>query len=227
MTRRWMLAAAAVLVLAGTAPALALPTNVAAALNDSSRPAADQARDAARKAGETLELAGVRPDAKVADLIMGGGYFTRLLSAAVGAKGEVVAYQPAEFIQFRAAYGDEQKAVAAALANVKAINMSLGALDLPDGLDLVLTVQNYHDLHLTPFPKDTAAKVNAEYDPPDRSGHRASRGGGRRLQAGPRGRLPAPAVRPAHGQRVLARHPGQDRPVRHAVREAEVIPRPT
>lgn len=162
MTHRWMLAAAAVLVLAGTAPALALPANVAAALNDSSRPAADQARDAARKAGETLELAGVRPDAKVADLIMGGGYFTRLLSAAVGAKGEVVAYQPAEFIQFRAAYGDEQKAVAAALANVKAINMSLGALDLPDGLDLVLTVQNYHDLHLTPFPKDTAAKVNAE-----------------------------------------------------------------
>ncbi|HKP78544.1 MAG TPA: methyltransferase, partial [Phenylobacterium sp.] len=30
------------------------------------------------------------------------------------------------------------------------------------GVDLVLTVQNYHDLHLASFPKDTAAKVNAE-----------------------------------------------------------------
>lgn len=162
MTYRWMLAATAVLLVTGSGAAQALPANVAAALADPSRPAAEQARDAGRKAGETLELAGVKPGAKVVDLVMGGGYFTRLLSSAVGAKGEVIAYQPAEFIQFRAAYGEEQKTVAAALPNVKPINMSLGALDLPEGLDLVLTVQNYHDLHLTPFPKDTAAKVNAE-----------------------------------------------------------------
>eukprot|EP01035_Chromulina_nebulosa_P013361 gene13361-17745_t len=38
----------------------------------------------------------------------------------------------------------------------------VGAMDLPDGLDLVLTVQNYHDLHLKPFAADTATKVNAE-----------------------------------------------------------------
>jgi predicted methyltransferase len=42
------------------------------------------------------------------------------------------------------------------------LSSSFGALDLPDGLDAVLTVQNYHDLHLTPVPKDTASKVNAE-----------------------------------------------------------------
>jgi predicted methyltransferase len=161
MTHRWMLAAAAALALVGPA-AFTAPAHITAALADPSRPAAEKGRDEGRKASETLEISGVKPGAKVADLIMGGGYFTRLLSAAVGATGEVIAYQPAEFIQFRAAYGDEQKQVAAALPNVKPINMSLGALDLPDGLDLVLTVQNYHDLHLTPFPKDTAAKVNAE-----------------------------------------------------------------
>jgi predicted methyltransferase len=104
----------------------------------------------------------VKPGAKVADLIIGGGYFTRILSAAVGPKGQVIAYQPAEFIQFQASYGENLKKVAAAHANVTALSSSLGALDLPDGLDGVLTVQNYHDLHLTPFPKDTAAKVNAE-----------------------------------------------------------------
>src|SRR6185312_15919659 len=37
-----------------------------------------------------------------------------------------------------------------------------GELKLPDGVDLVLTVQNYHDLHLGMFAEDTAAKVNAE-----------------------------------------------------------------
>src|SRR5690606_40989929 len=35
-------------------------------------------------------------------------------------------------------------------------------LDLPDGLDAIVTVQNYHDLHLKHFPADTARTVNAE-----------------------------------------------------------------
>ena len=39
---------------------------------------------------------------------MGGGYWTRILSGAVGPKGKVYAYQPAEFIGFRAAYGTDR-----------------------------------------------------------------------------------------------------------------------
>ena len=78
------------------------------------------------------------------------------------ARGRGVAYQPDEFVRFQASYGEDQKKVVAAYSNVTAVTGSLGGLDLPDGLDMVLTVQNYHDLHLTPFPKDTAAKVNAE-----------------------------------------------------------------
>jgi predicted methyltransferase len=80
----------------------------------------------------------------------------------VGPKGHVYAYQPAEFIKFRPAYADEQKAIAGAYPNVTAISAPFGELKLPDGLDLVLTVQNYHDLHLKPFPADNAAKMNAE-----------------------------------------------------------------
>jgi predicted methyltransferase len=162
MTRNWMLAAAAAMALTATMAGAAVPANVTAALADKGRPAEDAARDAARKPGETLELLGVKPGDKVVDLVIGGGYFTHILSAAVGPKGQVIAYQPAEFIQFQASYGENLKKVAAAHTNVTALSSSLGALDLPDGLDAVLTVQNYHDLHLTPFPKDTAAKVNAE-----------------------------------------------------------------
>lgn len=162
MTRKLMLAAAAALMLGATAAGAAVPANVAAALADKGRPAEDVAKDAARKPGETVALLELKPGAKVADLVMGGGYFTHILSAAVGPNGQVIAYQPAEFIQFQASYGENQKKVAAAHANVTALTSSFGSLDLPDGLDAVLTVQNYHDLHLTPFPKDTAAKVNAE-----------------------------------------------------------------
>ncbi|HYC74521.1 hypothetical protein [Brevundimonas sp.] len=42
-----------------------------------------------------------------------------------------------------------------------AIRSPIGAPEFPSGLDLVFTAQNYHDLHLAPFPADTASKVNA------------------------------------------------------------------
>lgn len=153
---------AAVATLASSAASAQVPANITAALAAPSRPAADSARDAARKPGELLAFTGVKTGDKVVDLIMGGGYFTRILSGAVGPAGKVYAYQPAEFVSFSADYGKSLKDVAAAYPNVTPIGSAFSALDLPDGLDLVFTVQNYHDLHLKPFPADTAAKVNAE-----------------------------------------------------------------
>lgn len=120
----------------------------------------DRARDEARMAVQTLRFIGVQPGWKVADMIMGGGYFTRIFSAAVGSQGHVTAWQPAEFIGFQASYGEALDA-ADALPNVDAIRSPIGAPEFPSGLDLIFTAQNYHDLHLRPFPGDTAAKVNA------------------------------------------------------------------
>ena len=162
MSRNWKIAAAAVLALGAGSAGAATPANITQALANTARPAADSSRDVARKPGELLAFGGVKPGDKVVDLVMGGGYFTRILSGAVGPKGQVIAYQPSEFIQFRAAYADEQKAAVAFASNITGLTQSLGALDLPDGVDLVLMVQNYHDLHLAPFPADTAAKVNSE-----------------------------------------------------------------
>jgi predicted methyltransferase len=256
MTSRSMIS---VPVLAGWAFALALglsaapglaqvPANLTAALADPARPAADTARDAARHPAELLALADIKPGGKVADFIIGGGYFTRILSAAVRPTGTVYAYQPAEFIKFQAKYGEDLKTVAAAYKNVTPLDGSLIGLDLPDGLDAVITVQNYHDLHLKPFPADTAAKVNAEvfkslkpggvflvvdhyaadgsglsaprHPAPDRHRGREVRGRGRRLQAGRRKPAAAQSGRPAHRQRLRPRYPRQDRPVRPQVREA-------
>lgn len=159
--RRLAITIVAMSAAAGAALAQPVPAHISAALADKGRPAEDAARDAARKPGDLLALSEIKPGGTATDFIIGGGYFTRILSAAVGPGGKVYAYQPAEFIQYQASYGESLKK-AAALPNVTPIDASLGALDLPDGLDLVLTVQNYHDLHLKPFPAETAAKVNAE-----------------------------------------------------------------
>jgi predicted methyltransferase len=156
-----MVSVLAVGAVAGAAWA-AVPANLSAALADKARPAADTARDAARKPGELLALGGVKPGQAVTDFMMGSGYFTRILAPAVGDKGKVYAYQSAEFIKFRAAYGTEQSAAVADYKNVSALTAPLSAVGLPAGQDLVLTVQNYHDLHLPPFPADTAANVNKQ-----------------------------------------------------------------
>ena len=167
MRRSVILAAVAVISLSSLgcmggmgAPSALLPADYAEALATPSRPADDRARDAARHTAETLAFAQVRPGQKVADMIIGGGYFTRVFSAAVGPGGRVTAWQPAEFIAFQASYGESLITVDA-LANVDAIRSPIGAPAFPSSLDLVFTAQNYHDLHLAPFPADTAAHVNA------------------------------------------------------------------
>ena len=129
------------------------------ALVDAKRPAADVARDAARKPAEILSFARVKRDSTVLDFIMGGGYWTRLLATAVGPKGRVLAYQPAEFIAFRAAYGTEQDAVVKDYTNVTPLRPALATFALPSQPDGILTVQNYYDLHLNVAPKGGAERM--------------------------------------------------------------------
>ena len=58
-------------------------------LADPTRPPEDVARDADRKPGELLSFTGVRQGMKIAELAPGGGYFTRILTGAVGTSGHV------------------------------------------------------------------------------------------------------------------------------------------
>jgi len=125
-----------------------IPPNIVSALSDPSRPAADMIRDADRRPADVLAFAGVRPGAKVADLIPGGGYFTRIFAKAVGPRGHVYAYVPDELTKL----AKREPAVNAiardpAYANVKVILNTLPNFAAPEKLDLVFTAQNYHDMH--------------------------------------------------------------------------------
>lgn len=132
-----------------------------AALADPARPAADRERDTTRKPAELLAFAQIAPGEQVGDFVMGGGYVTRLLAAAVGSAGRVYAFQPAEFIAFKKQYGDDQTAVDAAYTNVDAVAGSFAAPAFATPLDTIITVQNFHDLYLKPFPAGTGDKASA------------------------------------------------------------------
>lgn len=143
------------------APATSAPIDYRPAIADAARPATDRERDAARKPAELLEFAQIAPGEQVGDFVMGGGYVTRLLAAAVGPAGRVFAFQPTEFIAFKKQYGDDQAAVDAAYANVDAVAGPFAAPAFTTPLDTIITVQNFHDLYLKPFPAGTGDKASA------------------------------------------------------------------
>ncbi len=137
------------------ASAASIPANIEAAVADGARPDADRQRDAARKPGEILAFAGVKPGALIAELIPGGGYFTRLFSKAAGTSGHVYALVPAPLPDAPADVPDfaaRVKALAADphYANVSVVVEPFSQLAVPAPVDLVWTSQNYHDLHNFP-----------------------------------------------------------------------------
>jgi predicted methyltransferase len=131
------------------------PDAVAAAIADAGRPDADRQRDASRKPAETLAFAGVKPGDRVAELLPGAGYFTRLFSKVVGAAGHVYALVPAPAPDAPADAPDfaaRVKAIAADpnYSNVSVVVEPFAQLKAPEPVDLVWTSQNYHDLHNFP-----------------------------------------------------------------------------
>lgn len=119
---------------------------IKAAVADTARPAADTARDADRKPGEVVAFAGIKPGDKVADLLPGGGYFTRIFAKVVGTKGMVYAVVPAGQAS-RPGGLDRINALAASYPNVKVVAADWATMALPEKLDVAWTSENYHDLH--------------------------------------------------------------------------------
>jgi predicted methyltransferase len=121
-----------------------------AAVADAGRPAADKALDASRKPGQVLAFAGVKPGMVVAELGSGGGYYTRLLSKAVGPSGTVMAIVT-QGQASRPGGLDALNAIAAAYPNVKVTTVpDYASMTLPQKADLYWTTENYHDFHNGP-----------------------------------------------------------------------------
>lgn len=152
---RGPLAAFAALCAVPAGAALAQPAvapNIAAAVADTARPPLDVFRDERRKPAETLAFAGVRQGMKVAELIPGNGYYTRILSKAVGPGGKV----------YTIPFGEPRAPLSTALAkdpaysNIQLAAGAPGTVPVPEPVDLVWTVQNYHDVRQLAGPVNKA-----------------------------------------------------------------------
>ena len=145
---------------ATTSVPAAIPT--AQAIADSRRPAEDVALDAQRQGAAVLDLAGIQPGWKVADIMQGAGYFTRLFVAKTGPTGKVYAWSPDAFMKAKPALYDDSLNVLqrAYPTQIVTLRSSFDDLAFPEKLDLIFTSQNYHDLHMKVFPTCLAAEMN-------------------------------------------------------------------
>ena len=130
--------------------------DVASILASPDRPQEDRDRDGSRRPDRVIEFFGIGPGDRVADLLTGGGYWTRILVPLVGADGRVYAGNNPFFAGF---FGEAFDALLAepAFASVVRIDGPVDEIALPaDGsLDAVLMIMAYHDLFLTDEDRGT------------------------------------------------------------------------
>jgi len=121
-------------------------TRMKGALASPDRPAKDKDRDAARKPIETVQFAGIKTGQTVLEVIAVGGWFTEVLSAAVGPTGKVYAQNPT-FFTGRPGFAEAEKAQDDRLKNVTPIHGDLPDPNLKGKADVALTAQNLHDIY--------------------------------------------------------------------------------
>jgi predicted methyltransferase len=115
------------------------------ALASPDRPAADKERDAVRKPIETVQFVGIKTGQTVIDVWAVGGWFTEVLSAAVGPSGKVIAQNP-EFFTQRPNFAENEKMRHDRLRNVQAVHGELAAGNVT-GADAAITALNLHDVY--------------------------------------------------------------------------------
>lgn len=113
-------------------------------LQAEARPAADKARDGTRRPVQVMGELGVEAGWTMVDVSAGGGWYTEVLSAAVGSQGKVYSQ-----VGPRALEGDGARAEAAQqradrLGNVEVVTEEMA--DMESGIaDAALTALNLHD----------------------------------------------------------------------------------
>ena len=126
-----------------------IPAVVTGAVADPRRPADQVKLDAARKPAQLLAFAELKAGDRVADFMPGNGYFTRIISDLVGAKGHVYAFLPTEQLANCApseVAGTKALESDPSYANVSVLSAATANFKLAS-LDVIWTAQNYHDLH--------------------------------------------------------------------------------
>jgi predicted methyltransferase len=142
--------------------------DLASKLAADSRAAEDRARDAGRRPVEVVRFLEVTPGMTVVDLIAAGGYYTEVLSYAVGPDGIVYAQNNDYVLKLNGGANDRamrDRLANGRLANVTRLDRDLGDLGLePGSVDFAITALNFHDVYNSRGPQAAAAFLGAVYD---------------------------------------------------------------
>ena len=117
------------------------------AVASAGRSDADRGRDKTSEPVAVLSFFGLKPGMRVLDLLSAGGYYSEILSYAVGPEGEVIAhtndiYEKYHGEEISRRYQDDR------LPNVERLISNPPDLELPIGtVDIVLMVMIYHDIY--------------------------------------------------------------------------------
>ncbi|MFT5350776.1 MAG: putative methyltransferase [Planctomycetota bacterium] len=120
---------------------------IADAVNNPARSDEDRKRDETSKPAEVLEFLGVKPGMRILDYLSGGGYYSEILSYAVGDKGEVVAHTNEAYKKF---VGDAitKRFGEGRLPKVIRLSSEVPAMGLAkETFDMILMVMTYHDIY--------------------------------------------------------------------------------
>lgn len=123
------------------------PDSIAVAVAAPTRAAVDRARDPDRRPDEVLRFCGVGSGKRVGELMAGRGYYTEILSAAVGPSGEVFAHNSPFVLKRFAAEPFGRLLERLPLDNVTRLDAEPESPGLPSGLDVVILIRFYHDFY--------------------------------------------------------------------------------
>ena len=129
-----------------------VPGYVQRAIDSPERAQKQKNRDPARKPGETLAFAGLKPGQEVIELASFGQYYTDIMAPVVGPKGHIWMY---DLPYTDKSFGDPSRAFVAKHPNTEFAEAKFDEIDYPKNVDLVTIVLYYHDLK--PNKVDTAA----------------------------------------------------------------------
>lgn len=133
------------IITSGFVQADELTDRVNAVLASPQRPAGEQARDQARKPLPTLQFLGIETGMTVVDVLAGGGWYTEVLSAAVGPTGKVYSQNPE---RMRERMGEVARARAERLGNVEVLyTADMTDFGLDGTADFAITALNLHDAY--------------------------------------------------------------------------------
>jgi predicted methyltransferase len=136
---------------------------IAAAVGNTRRSDADRDRDETSRPVEVLSFFGVEPGMRVLDIRSGGGYYSEILSYAVGPTGEVVAHINDIDEKY---HGEEiaERYRGDRLPNVELLSSNAPDLKLVDeAFDMVLMVMTYHDIYYVSESNPKHPKIDRDH----------------------------------------------------------------